>query len=109
MTPGRSSGSSQDAGHCSGAGPKTRRPALTAREARAALAPPPITAPIPNGATRPRTTMPCLVPYFVTKFLPSTLLICRSVAVGTWATTCLPRCGPVRSAALVMVPERPGE
>ncbi len=53
--------------------------------------------------------MPCLVPYFVTKFLPSTLLICRSVAVGTWATTCLPRCGPVRSAALVMVPERPGE
>ncbi len=31
--------------------------------------------------------MPCLVPYFVTKFFPSTLLIRRKVSNGTLATT----------------------
>ncbi|MEV6871739.1 hypothetical protein [Amycolatopsis sp. NPDC051128] len=46
-----------------------------------------VAAPTPNGATRPSTMMPCLVPYFVMKFLPRTLLIWRSVAVCTLPTS----------------------
>ena len=62
-----------------------------------------MTAPMPKGTTLPSTMMPCLVPYFVTKFFPSTLLICSSFDAGTFATICLAQCGPVRSAILGMV------
>lgn len=65
-----------------------------------ALAVPPITAPIPNGMTLPRTTMPCLVPYLVTKFLPSTLLTARIFEYGMPWTSCRAQCWPVRSATL---------
>jgi hypothetical protein len=45
--------------------------------------PAPITAPTPNGAALPRTKIPVLDPYLVTKFRPSTLLIARIVESGT--------------------------
>ena len=49
---------------------------------------------------RTSVTTICSRSYFVMKFLPTTLLICSSFDVGTFATICLAQCWPVRSAIL---------
>ena len=81
-----------------GAGPNARRAERITACAIAAFALPPMTAPMPKGTMRPRTTSPCFVPYLVTKLCPRTLLIALIWEVGIRCTSCRAQCLPVRSA-----------